>query len=62
GIYRALLDEMVKRDYDVFTTRVALPGLRKTGIALKSLAWRFARPAPVATDSRAAASPTRLAE
>jgi phytoene synthase len=62
GIYRALLDEIVKRDYDVFTTRVALPGRRKTGIALKSLAWRFARPAPGPNHSTPAASPTRLAE
>jgi phytoene synthase len=59
GIYRALLDEIVKRDYDVFTTRVALPGLRKTGIALKSLSWRFARPAPVANHVKTATPPAR---
>jgi phytoene synthase len=43
GIYRALLEEIVARDYDVFTERVALSGWRKSMIALKSLATRFGR-------------------
>jgi phytoene synthase len=44
GIYRALLDEIVRRDYDVLTNRVALPGWRKLAITARSLAGRFARP------------------
>lgn len=38
GIYRALLDEIVRRDYDVFSGRVALPAWKKAAIALRSLA------------------------
>lgn len=37
GIYRALLDEIVRRDYDVMAGRVALPGWRKTAITLRAL-------------------------
>jgi 15-cis-phytoene synthase len=44
GIYRALLDEVVRRDYDVLTSRVALPGWRKLAITARSLGARFARP------------------
>ncbi len=44
GIYRALLDEIVRRDYDVLTSRVALPGWRKLAITARSLGARFARP------------------
>jgi phytoene synthase len=43
GIYRALLDEIVKREYDVFSTRVSLSPWRKTAIALAGLANRLAR-------------------
>jgi phytoene synthase len=43
GIYRALLDEIVRRDYDVHTSRVALPGWRKLAITARSLVARFAR-------------------
>jgi phytoene synthase len=41
GIYRALLDEIVRRDYDVLTARVALPTWRKLAITLASLPSRF---------------------
>jgi 15-cis-phytoene synthase len=44
GIYRALLDEIVRRDYDVLTNRVALPAWRKLAITARSLGARFARP------------------
>ncbi len=42
GIYRALLDEIARRDYDVLASRVALPKWRKAAIALGSIAGRFA--------------------
>jgi 15-cis-phytoene synthase len=38
GIYRALLDEIARRDYNVFTRRVAVPPWRKISIALRALA------------------------
>ena len=47
GIYRALLDEIVRRDYDVFASRVTLPTWRKLAITVRSLRGRFARPKPV---------------
>lgn len=37
GIYRALLDEIARRDYDVGAGRVALPAWRKAAIAARSL-------------------------
>lgn len=37
GIYRALLDEIARRDYDVLAGRIALPTWRKTAIALRAL-------------------------
>ncbi|MFO0958705.1 MAG: phytoene/squalene synthase family protein [Isosphaeraceae bacterium] len=37
GIYRALLDEIARRDYDVMAGRIALPGWRKTAITLRAL-------------------------
>ena len=43
GIYRALLDEIVRRDHDVFAGRVTIPGWRKMAITLRSLGGRFAR-------------------
>ena len=46
GIYRALLDEIVRRDYDVLTARVSLPGWRKLLITLGALNGRFARARP----------------
>jgi phytoene synthase len=46
GIYRALLDEIIRRDYDVLSGRVALPAYRKLMITLGSLSSRFARSYP----------------
>jgi phytoene synthase len=46
GIYRALLDEIVRRDYDVFSGRVALPGWRKLAITARSLGSRFSQAEP----------------
>jgi phytoene synthase len=43
GIYRALLDQIVKRDYDVFSERISLSPLRKTAIAVVGLAGRLRR-------------------
>ena len=37
GIYRALLDEIARRDYDVLAGRISLPGWRKAAITLRSL-------------------------
>ena len=44
GIYRRLLDEIVRRDYDVFTERVSLSALRKVWITLHALRGRFSSP------------------
>jgi phytoene synthase len=41
GIYRALLDEIVRRDYHVLDGRISLPGWRKLAIALRALAGRM---------------------
>jgi 15-cis-phytoene synthase len=41
GIYRALLDEIRRRDYNVLSTRVSVPTRRKLTIAAKALAGRF---------------------
>jgi phytoene synthase len=41
GIYRALLDEITRRDYNVLTSRVAIPAWRKASIALRALPQRF---------------------
>jgi phytoene synthase len=43
GIYRALLDEIARRDYDVLAARVTVPAWQKTTIALRALAGRFGR-------------------
>lgn len=43
GIYRALLDEITQRDYNVLNTRVAVPTWRKAAIALRALPQRFLR-------------------
>jgi 15-cis-phytoene synthase len=37
GIYRALLDEIVRRDYDVLQGRISIPPWRKAAITLRSL-------------------------
>lgn len=44
GIYRALLDEIARRNYDVLAARVALPAWRKTAITLGALGWWLPRP------------------
>ncbi|MFO0888657.1 MAG: phytoene/squalene synthase family protein [Isosphaeraceae bacterium] len=41
GIYRALLDEIVRRDYNVLAGRVSVPGWQKLLIALGALPRRF---------------------
>jgi 15-cis-phytoene synthase len=41
GIYRALLDEIARRDYNVLDDRIALPTWRKLAIALKAMAGRM---------------------
>ncbi len=51
GIYRALLDEIRRRDYNVLSSRVSLPTRRKLAIAVQALAARFA-----ATESNLASS------
>ncbi len=38
GIYRALLDEIARRGYDVLTRRVSVPSWRKAAITVRSLA------------------------
>jgi phytoene synthase len=43
GIYRALLDEIARRDYNVLASKVSLPGWRKAAIALGALPSRFGR-------------------
>src|SRR5262245_28678951 len=48
GIYRTLLDEIVRRDYDVLTARVALPSWRKVSIMLRALSGRLLGPEPPA--------------
>lgn len=55
GIYRALLDEIARRDYEVLSARVSVPTWRKAAIALRSLSSRFA-PAPTVEPGRAAGS------
>jgi phytoene synthase len=37
GIYRALLDEIARRGFDVAAGRIGLPGWRKAAITLRSL-------------------------
>ena len=46
GIYRSLLDEIARRDYDVLAGRVALSPGHKVAIAIRALSWWFAAPAP----------------
>jgi phytoene synthase len=41
GIYRALLDEIARRDYNVLEQRISVPGWQKAAIALRSLPGRF---------------------
>ncbi len=51
GIYRALLDEIVRRDFDVLSGRISLPAWRKAAIALGALAGRSRGPAPSLVES-----------
>jgi phytoene synthase len=51
GIYRGLLDEVVRNNYDVLSTRVALSPWRKAAIAVRSLASRFDHPSPARAES-----------
>ncbi len=51
GIYRALLDEITRRDYNVFKERVTIPAWRKAAIALRALPQRFLSPAIPKTPS-----------
>jgi phytoene synthase len=39
--YRGLLDAIERRDYDVFSSRVRVPGWRKVGLALRALPVRW---------------------
>jgi phytoene synthase len=43
GIYRALLDEIVRRDYNVLDRRVRLPAWKKAAITVGALPSRFGR-------------------
>ncbi len=45
GIYRALLDEIIRRDYNVLCSRATVPSWRKALIALTALPRRFTRTA-----------------
>ena len=44
GVYRALLDEIARRDYDVLPRRVAVPRWRKVAIVAGAYVGGFARP------------------
>ena len=39
--YRGLLDEIERRDYDVFSQRVSLSGWRKAGLVLRAMPVRW---------------------
>jgi 15-cis-phytoene synthase len=41
GIYRALLDEIARRDYNVLAGRISLPSWRKAAITVRSLVLPF---------------------
>jgi phytoene synthase len=43
GVYRALLDEIVRRDYDVLSRRVSLSRWRKLAVGLLAVGGPFAR-------------------
>jgi phytoene synthase len=43
GVYRALLDEIARRGYDVLAGRVSVPAWRKAAIAARAVAGRFVR-------------------
>lgn len=54
GVYRALLDEIVRKDYDVLAGRVSVPAWRKAAVAARALAGRFAGPSRPPTPREAA--------
>ncbi len=57
GVYRSLLDEIVRRDYDVLSARISVPPWRKVAIGLLALGGLFAargRPVPGFAQSQAA--------
>jgi len=61
GIYRALLDEIVRRDYDVFSGRVALPSWKKLAITARAMvashaSWPRSRTKPVSRTPAATVS------
>jgi phytoene synthase len=41
GIYRSLLDEIVRRDYNVLKERVSISGWKKSAIAVRALSGRL---------------------
>jgi phytoene synthase len=50
NIYRALLDEIVRRDFDVMGPRVSLPAWRKAAITAAALSGRIIPPRPIPGD------------
>lgn len=52
GIYRALLDEIVRRDYDVLAGRASVPKWRKLAVALRSIPSRWSGPSVESAGSR----------
>ncbi len=47
GIYRALLDEIARRNYNVLDSRVALPAWQKAMITMRALSGRLAPGSPI---------------
>jgi len=57
GVYRSLLDEIVRRDYDVLSRRISVPPWRKVAIGLLAVSGQIVargRPVPDFAQSRAA--------
>jgi 15-cis-phytoene synthase len=64
GVYRALLDEIMRRDFNVLSTRISVSPWRKLGIGIRALLGQFAdrdlpmaMPPEVESVSNPAASP-----
>ena len=53
GTYRALLDEIARRDYNVLTARVSIPAWKKAAIAVKALPHRFGKHTTIPTRTSA---------
>ncbi len=52
GVYRSLLDEIVRRDYDVLSNRISLSPWRKLAVGLRAMAGQFVAPlGPVAASA-----------